>query len=122
MTGSHWIVAPIVLPLLAGALALLVERRSRRAAAAVSVCATVALAGIALRLAVMAASGEVSAYLLGNWRAPFGIALALDRLAALMLVLTALVGVASVLYACGRGAHGRNDERGPHFHALFSSS
>ncbi len=119
MTGSHWIVAPIVLPLLAGALALLVERRSARAAAAVSVCATLALAVIALRLAAMAASGEVSAYLLGNWRAPFGIALALDRLAALMLVLTAVVGVASVLYACGRGAHGRNDERGPHFHALF---
>ena len=119
MTGSHWIVAPIVLPLLAGALALLVERRSPRAAAAVSIGATLALAVIVVRLAVLADSGEVGAYLLGNWRAPFGIALALDRLAALMLVLTALVAVASVLYACGRGAHGRHDERGPHFHALF---
>ncbi len=36
-----------------------------------------------------------------------------------MLALTALVAVASVLYACGRGASGRHDERGPHFHALF---
>ena len=64
-------------------------------------CATLALAVIAVRLAVLADSGEVGAYLLGNWQAPFGIALALDRLAALMLVLTALVAVASVLYACG---------------------
>ncbi len=119
MSGSHWIVAPIVLPLLAGALALLLERRSPRAAAAVSVCATLALVAIALRLTFVAADGAVSVYLLGNWRAPFGIALALDRLAALMLMLTALVAIASVLYACGRGAAGRHDELGPHFHALF---
>jgi len=119
MSGSHWIVAPIVLPLMAGALALLLERRSPHAAAAVSVCATLALVAIALRLTFVAADGAVSVYLLGNWRAPFGIALALDRLAALMLMLTALVAVASVLYACGRGAAGRHDELGPHFHALF---
>ena len=43
----------------------------------------------------VAAEGAVSAYLLGNWRAPFGIALALDRLSALMLALTALVAVAA---------------------------
>jgi multicomponent K+:H+ antiporter subunit D len=43
----------------------------------------------------------VHGYLLGNWRAPFGIALALDRLSALMLMLTALVGLAALLYARG---------------------
>ena len=119
MSGSHWIIAPIVLPLLAGATALLLERRSPRAAAAVSIVATLALLGIATRLVAVAADGEVGAYLLGNWRAPFGIALALDRLSALMLLLTALVAVASVMYACGSGPRGRHDERGPHFHALF---
>ena len=120
MSGSHWIITPIVLPLLAGAMALLLERRSPRAAAAVSIVATLALLGIATRLVAVAADGEVAAYLLGNWRAPFGIALALDRLSALMLLLTALVAVASVMYACGgTGPRGRHDERGPHFHALF---
>ena len=77
MSGSHWIVAPIVLPLMAGAAALLLERRSPRAAAAVSVVTTLCLLGIAIRLVTVAADGAVSAYLLGNWRAPFGIALAL---------------------------------------------
>ncbi len=119
MSGSYWIIAPIVLPLLAGALVLIVERRSPRAAAAISLCATLALLAIAMRLLGIAAHGSVSAYLVGNWRAPFGIALALDRLSALMVLLTALVAVASVMYAGGPGARGRHDERGPHFHALF---
>jgi multicomponent K+:H+ antiporter subunit D len=119
MSSSHWIVAPIVLPLLTGAVALLLERRSPRAAAAVSLVATLGLLAIATALLAVSADGAVSVYLLGNWRAPFGIALALDRLSALMLLLTALVAVASVMYACGKGAQGRHDERGRHFHALF---
>ena len=43
---------------------------------------------MAVALALQAAHGPVQAYLVGNWQAPFGIALVLDRLAALMLVLT----------------------------------
>jgi multicomponent K+:H+ antiporter subunit D len=117
--GSHWIVAPIVLPLMAGALVLLAERRSPPLATAISVVATLAQLAVAVVLLVAASDGTVSAYLLGNWRAPVGIALALDRLAALMLVVTTLIAVASVLYACGRGPHGRHDQQGAHFHALF---
>jgi multicomponent K+:H+ antiporter subunit D len=119
MNGSPLLVAPIVLPLLAGALALVVERRSPRAAAMVSLCATLCLLAIAASLVGQADGGGVSVYLLGNWRAPFGIALALDRLSALMLLVTALVAVAAVLYALGGGVHGRHDQRGRHFHALF---
>ena len=119
MNPAHWVVAPVVLPLLAGALALLAERRSPRLAAKISVGATLLLAAIATRLVALAADGEVTAYLVGNWRAPFGIVLVLDRLSALMVLLTAIVGMASVLYACGSGRAGRHDERGPHFHALF---
>ena len=37
----------------------------------------------------------VQAYLLGNWPAPFGIVLVLDRLAALMLLLTSVLAAAS---------------------------
>jgi len=119
MSPSHWIVVPIVVPLAAGALALLAERRSARLAAAISVSATLLLVAVALYLAAVAAGGEIGVYLVGNWRVPFGIALVLDRLSALMVLLTALVGAASVLYACGRGPRGRHDERGRHFHALF---
>jgi len=111
---NHLILAPVVLPLAAGALCALVGGRWPRLATSVSLGATLGLAAIAVALALQADGGTVQAYLLGNWAAPFGIALALDRLAALMLVLTALVALVSLLYALG-GDHAR----GAHFHALF---
>jgi multicomponent K+:H+ antiporter subunit D len=114
MNGPHWIIVPIVLPLLAGGLLLLVEKRRPQLAAALSLAATLAQVAVAAGLVARAAGGSVQAYLLGNWRAPYGIALALDRLSALMLLLTAVVGLAALLYARSRTA-----PRGPHFFALF---
>jgi multicomponent K+:H+ antiporter subunit D len=111
---SHWLIAPVVLPLVVGAAILLIERRRPRWAAPISVAATMALLLISVALLARASSGEIDAYMLGNWRAPFGIALALDRLSALMLTLTGLVALASVLYA-----RGGDDARGAHFHSLF---
>ncbi|MCH2242646.1 MAG: monovalent cation/H+ antiporter subunit D, partial [Aquabacterium sp.] len=115
MTGwPHLIVLPIVLPLLAGAALLLVERHRPGWTPPLSLAATLGQALTALLLCGQASGGQVQAYLLGNWVAPFGIALALDRLAALMLVLTAIVAVAALLQA-----RGRHEQRGAHFHALF---
>lgn len=112
--NPHLIVAPVVLPLAAGAALLLLERRRPRLAGALSLAATLAFALIAWRLLARAEAGAIDVYLLGNWAAPFGIALALDRLAALMLALTAAVALASLVYALGGEAR-----RGAHFHALF---
>ena len=122
MSWTHYIVVPVVLPLAAGCIALLLEPRWPRAAARLSVAVSWALLALAGYLATIAASGVVTPYLLGNWRAPFGIALALDRLSALMLVLTAVVAVGAALYARGGGhgsGGGAHDARGRHFHALF---
>ena len=69
---------------------------------------------LAVRLLIAADGGGVEVVLLGNWQAPFGIALVLDRLAALMLVLTAAVALPALLYAGPRFA-----SRAPHFHAFF---
>ena len=112
--GGHEIVAPVLLPLLAGALLVLLEKARSRWVAPVSLLATGALALLAALLVMQASAGEVQAYLLGNWRAPWGIALALDRLSAMMLLLTALVACAALLFALG-GEH----TRGLHFHSLF---
>jgi multicomponent K+:H+ antiporter subunit D len=71
---------------------------------------------LAIALALRADSGAVEVYLIGNWEAWVGIALALDRLAAIMLLTTAILGVAAVLYACSGW-----DQRAPHFHALFQA-
>jgi len=114
MNWPHAIILPVVLPLMTGALLLLAERRTERLVPAITMLSVLAQLAIATALAVQAAQGPVQAYLLGNWQAPYGIALALDRLAALMLVLTSLVALASLLYARNRDA-----KRGAHFHALF---
>jgi len=119
LNWPHWIIVPVVLPLAAGCLALLLDARWPRAVARLSVAVNFALLALAEYLASVAATGVVTPYLLGNWRAPFGIALALDRLSALMLVLTAVVAVGAVLYARGGSAKGAHDARGRHFHALF---
>ncbi|MGZ8253732.1 MAG: monovalent cation/H+ antiporter subunit D [Burkholderiaceae bacterium] len=119
MNWPHWVVVPVVLPLVAGAICLLLEQGAPRLARRLSTGTTVVLLGLALYLAGVATTGTVHPYLVGNWKAPFGIALALDRLSALMLVLTAVVALASVLYARGGGARGAHDEQGPHYHALF---
>ena len=111
---SHWIVVPVVLPLLVGGLLVLLERTRPALVREVSLLAVLSQVAVAVYLFGYAAGGTVSAYLLGNWPAPFGIALALDRLSALMLVLTAVVALASVVYA-----RAGDEARGAHFHALF---
>ena len=64
----------------------------------------------AARIAIVAAAsptrrrrrGATGVYLLGNWPAPFGIVLVLDRLSALMLVLTAILALASLVFSLAR--------------------
>jgi multicomponent K+:H+ antiporter subunit D len=114
LLGGHGVIAPIVLPLVAGALLLLLEQARSRWVVPVSLAATALLAALAVALLLQAHGGGVQAYLLGNWQAPFGIALALDRLSALMLLLTALVACGALVFALGG-----DDRLGQHFHSLF---
>ncbi|HRK37954.1 MAG TPA: monovalent cation/H+ antiporter subunit D [Burkholderiaceae bacterium] len=80
----------------------------------------VALASVGLGLLAAAAmvwrasQGELMVYRLGEWPAPFGIVLVLDRLSALMVLLTYLVAVPVLWYATGGW-----DMRGRYFHAVF---
>ncbi|MEZ7834087.1 MAG: monovalent cation/H+ antiporter subunit D [Burkholderiaceae bacterium] len=61
-----------------------------------------------------ASLGELMVYRLGDWPAPFGIVLVIDRLSGLMVLLTYLVAVPVAWYATGGW-----DARGRYFHALF---
>jgi multicomponent K+:H+ antiporter subunit D len=69
---------------------------------------------MAVGLVVHASSGELLVYQLGEWPAPFGIVMVLDRLSALMVLLTYLLAVPVLWYATGGW-----DGRGRYFHALF---
>ncbi|MEA2118270.1 monovalent cation/H+ antiporter subunit D [Halovibrio sp. HP20-50] len=111
---QHLIVFPIVIPLVAGILLLYQRQGLVRYKRAVSVTASVLLLLATISLLGQAASGDISYYAMGDWQAPFGIVLVLDRLSALMLLLTAVLAVGAVVFACAG-----DDEKGSNFHGLF---
>lgn len=112
---NHWLIAPVLVPALMGPLMVLWMRHDLLQQRVFGVIGSLLTLVVAARLTAMAAGGEVLVYRLGNWPAPFGIVLMLDRLAALMLMLTAILAVIVQLYAIGSGW----DRKGWHFHALW---
>jgi multicomponent K+:H+ antiporter subunit D len=111
---SQLLMAPIALPLVTGALLLILWRAPLRIQRALSALATLSLLGIAAALLWSAQRNGIQVYLIGDWPAPYGISLVLDRLAALMLALTALLATFALAYAITG-----SDRAGRHFHALF---
>jgi multicomponent K+:H+ antiporter subunit D len=114
------IVAPILLPLLTAGFMLLFRDRHRPFKARVNLVST--LLGLAISIYLLywvqgpnpQGIGSIGVYLPGNWAAPFGIVLVVDRLAALMLVLTGIIGSCALIFASARW-----DRAGASFHALF---
>ncbi|MGQ7245978.1 monovalent cation/H+ antiporter subunit D [Halomonas sp. V046] len=111
---SHLIVLPVVLPLASAVLLLLTRFGNPRLKRALGLVSTLALLGISFALLVEASTDTVQYYALGDWQPPFGIVLVLDRLSALMLLVTALLAVGCVFFACGG-----DDEKGSNFHGLL---
>jgi multicomponent K+:H+ antiporter subunit D len=111
---SHLVILPLLLPLVTGSLLLLAGRLAEGQRRAVGFVATLALLPLALLLLSQVADGSYVVYALGAWQPPFGIVLVADRLSVLLLLLTAIVAVASHVYA-GDG----QDTAGPQFQALF---
>lgn len=111
---NHWMILPILLPAMVAPLLALAVRHDLVLARTFSLGSTVLLVLLGILHLNMAADGEIRTYALGNWPPPFGIVLVLDRLAALMLLLTAVLGLSVLLYAIN-GC----DRRGMHFHPLF---
>lgn len=118
MTPEHLITAPILIPLVAGAIMLFYEDRQRRVKFVISLTACVAMFVIALELLIRSkgpsGGSQIGLYLLGDWPTPFGINLVLDRLSALMLVLSSALAIPALAYSYA-GWH----SRGQHFHSLF---
>src|SRR5690606_12397884 len=113
---NHLPILPILLPLVGGAAALFVEHRryGTRIQRIVSWLFMLATLAAALALFATADGGQVLVYLLGDWPSRQGHVLMVDRLSALMVLTTALLGAACLLHACSGW-----DRRAPHFHALF---
>ncbi|MCH8498410.1 MAG: monovalent cation/H+ antiporter subunit D [Marinobacter sp.] len=111
---NHLVALPILIPLLAGAGLLLGYRLPLRLQRGLGILSCTLLTLLGLWAVQQAGSGDYTLYALGNWAPPFGILLVLDRLSAVMLLLTASLSLFCILYAC-RGT----DREGSHFHPLF---
>jgi len=111
---NHWLILPILVPAIVAALLALAVRHDLVLARTFSLGTIVCLVILGMMQLASAADGVTRTYSLGNWPAPFGIVLVLDRLSALMLLLTAVLALFVLLYAIS-GC----DRRGAHFHSLF---
>jgi multicomponent K+:H+ antiporter subunit D len=116
---QHLVIAPIVLPMVAGALLLFFDDRERLLKATISILTAVALLAISVTLLLAAhaggepGAGRIAVYLLGNWPPPFAILLVLDRLSAMMLVLSSVLAIPVLIFSIARW-----QKAGPHFHTL----
>lgn len=113
---QHLPILPVVLPLFAGAAMLLFGETRRRARTILALTSTIAQLVVAITLLGMSGglisapwASDVGVYALGDWAAPFGIVLVVDRLSAIMLTLGATLGLATLVYSLARweraGAH-----------------
>jgi len=114
----HLMLAPIALPMLTAALMLLLREERQRLKLGLNVFSTALGLLVSVVLLLWAnqpgATSAMGVYLAANWQAPFGIVLALDRLSAMMLVLTSTVALASIVFAAARW-----HRAGVHYHPLF---
>ncbi|MDX6804965.1 monovalent cation/H+ antiporter subunit D [Terrihabitans rhizophilus] len=113
---QHIVIAPVLIPLIAGALMLFFDDRQRQLKAAIGIASTLALlvtAGMLL-LRVHHHDAVALVYLLGNWPAPIAINLVADRLSSIMVAVTALLALPALVFSMQRW-----ERSGPHFHSLF---
>jgi multicomponent K+:H+ antiporter subunit D len=112
---SHLVLLPVLAPLLGGTLLLLLRDALPLSVRRwINLGTVAAQVGLALLLLEAVRGGDILVYTLGNWPAPYGIVLVADRLAAWMLLLTALLA----FFALSAGIQG-TDRGGRHFHSLF---
>jgi multicomponent Na+:H+ antiporter subunit D len=113
VTDPHWIAWVVVIPLLGGMVAYALARR----AAVVTLVVALGTSFAAVAVVRQVATRGSFRYAVGDWGAPLGIVLRADGIAALMLAVVAVVGVALTAYAW---IHFRASAEAPHsFFALW---
>jgi multicomponent Na+:H+ antiporter subunit D len=104
-----WLVPlPVIMPLLGAALTLLL-RRYPNIQRTVSLLVLSATLAVSVALLALTVTGDTLVVAVGGWAAPLGIVLVADRLAALMLVVSAAVTLCVLVYSIGQGMAGGDD-------------
>lgn len=118
---QHLIVLPILVPLVAAAAMLFLAEAHRRARVLLALLSVVIQLAIGMGLLYLTSDAApfiwqegVGVYSIGNWPAPFGIVLVVDRLSAVVVTLGAVVSLATLVYSIARW-----DRPGQPFHSLF---
>ena len=97
------IALPIALPLLAVGLLLCLRRAGEPVRHAINILSCVAQAAVAVILYLRVSADGVQALRSGSWPAPFGITLVADLFSAVMVLVTAAIGLGCAVYAAGYG-------------------
>lgn len=118
---AHLPILPVIIPLFAGGLLMLVKDIHRRLRLGIAFTSVVLQLGVAIELLAVTSGAQpemwpsqIAVYLLGDWPAPFGIVAVADRLSAIMLTLSAFLGLTTLIYATARW-----ERAGVHFLPLF---
>ena len=93
----------VLLPLLGAATALILGRRLRAQMAVSTIVLTAVAAIAAVLLAEVDGADAGIVVAVGAWPPPFGIVLVVDRLSAIMIIISALMLLGVLVYAVGQG-------------------
>lgn len=100
---------PVILPLLGAGLTLMLSHRPRLQRV-VSVAVLAVVVAVAVALVVRADRYGPQVIWIGAWKEPLGISLVADRLSALMVLVSAIVTLAVLVYSIGQGMTGDEHE------------
>ncbi|MDJ1371932.1 Na+/H+ antiporter subunit D [Gulosibacter molinativorax] len=107
----NWLVPLMVLvPLLGAAITLTAARKQRLQIALASVTMVISLTISIVLLTVVHQTGTALVVQVGGWAAPFGISLVVDRLSALLILVTSIVLIAVMAFSIGQGAADGDEE------------
>lgn len=111
----HLVILPFLFPIVAGLLLLLPPiQNSLKRQRIFAVATAILLILLSANLLHTAYTQGTQIYMLGDWSPPFGIVLVADVLASLLVLLTAILGLASILFATAG-----DDETGMYYHTLI---
>src|SRR6478736_2927770 len=110
MSVSALVPLLVTLPLLGAAIALIAGRHRKTQVAVSITTLTIVLVIASILLYTVDVGGQPIAVSIGGWPIPFGIVLYVDRLAALLVVVSSVVLLAVLLFSVGQGAADGDDD------------